>query len=540
MLRRHDGNEMSGAAPGEARAPPGVFFASEEDTMARKASTARSTNARPSGDDVPRGAPGPPRAFTPSTRVLRSLGIVGWDHLEPVVIAALATEAPLLVIGPHGSAKTLLLGRIAAALGLVHRHYNASLLNFDDLVGFPVPDGGRLVYLETPSTIWQAESVFFDEVSRCRPDLQNKLFPIVHDRVVQGVALERLRYRWAAMNPPPAQDGGASSGEPEYAGTEPLDVALADRFALIVPAPGLDDLGTADQLAVLRDRGRVHDGASAGLAAVVAATRERLDAAREELGDAVPQYVQLVAQRLAAAGHPLSTRRAVQLAQNIVALRAAALATGAGKGPEDAFYAAACYSLPDAAWGRRPEPGKVIAAHRTAWEVAHLATGSPLRRVLCETDPLRRIAFSLWGPLAALDAGQVIADSWSGLPRVARLAAALVFMPRVCRRADLPAATVESIARDYALVVRRGNEQLTLSRGGQDWKRTILGQQLATLDRKTRRGRELTNAAIQLMAEEHQFAFDDLVESYDRAARAAEHAAQEGPTGRAPAAPEGL
>ena len=36
--------------------------------------------------------------------LLRGIGIVGWDSLEPVILAALSTESPLLLIGPHGSA----------------------------------------------------------------------------------------------------------------------------------------------------------------------------------------------------------------------------------------------------------------------------------------------------------------------------------------------------------------------------------------------------------------------------------------------------
>ena len=43
--------------------------------------------------------------------ILRALGIVGWDHLEPVIVAALVTESPLLLIGPQGSAKTIVLTR---------------------------------------------------------------------------------------------------------------------------------------------------------------------------------------------------------------------------------------------------------------------------------------------------------------------------------------------------------------------------------------------------------------------------------------------
>lgn len=69
----------------------------------------------------------------------KALGLQGLSALAPVLVAALATEEPLLLIGPHGTAKTLLLTRIAGALGLTTRHYNASLLNFDDLVGFPLP-----------------------------------------------------------------------------------------------------------------------------------------------------------------------------------------------------------------------------------------------------------------------------------------------------------------------------------------------------------------------------------------------------------------
>ena len=124
---------------------------------------------------------------------LTRLGLIGLSSIEAPLLAALATEAPLLLIGPHGTAKSLLLTRIAEALGLEFRHYNASLLNFDDLVGFPVPGVDRsLEYIKTPASIWGASAVIFDEISRCRPDIQNKLFPIIHERRVQGILLDDL------------------------------------------------------------------------------------------------------------------------------------------------------------------------------------------------------------------------------------------------------------------------------------------------------------------------------------------------------------
>ena len=92
-----------------------------------------------------------PARDAPSSGHLRALNIFGLDHLEPVLLAALADEQPLLLIGAHGTAKSALLNRIAAALRLEHRHYNASLISFDDLLGYPVPNAERtgLTYLRT-------------------------------------------------------------------------------------------------------------------------------------------------------------------------------------------------------------------------------------------------------------------------------------------------------------------------------------------------------------------------------------------------------
>ena len=76
--------------------------------------------------------------------------------MEPVILAALVTEDPLLLIGETGTGKTYLLNSLSEVLGLEHRHYNASLISFDDLVGFPYPDAENEVvkFLETPATVW--------------------------------------------------------------------------------------------------------------------------------------------------------------------------------------------------------------------------------------------------------------------------------------------------------------------------------------------------------------------------------------------------
>src|SRR4029453_13315840 len=80
-------------------------------------------------------------------------------------LAALSPEDPLLLIGASGTGKTYLLNSLSEALNLEHRHYNASLISFDDLVGFPYPDSGGtgVRFLETPATVYR------DGTSRARP-----------------------------------------------------------------------------------------------------------------------------------------------------------------------------------------------------------------------------------------------------------------------------------------------------------------------------------------------------------------------------------
>ena len=98
----------------------------------------------------------------------RPLGLLGWEKLEPVLLAALTTREPLLLIGRHGTAKSFLLERLAQALGLVYRFYNASLINYDDLVGIPLPDETQtsLRYITTPTAIWDAEVSSMNSTAR--------------------------------------------------------------------------------------------------------------------------------------------------------------------------------------------------------------------------------------------------------------------------------------------------------------------------------------------------------------------------------------
>jgi MoxR-like ATPase len=381
---------------------------------------------------------------------LDSLGVIGMSSIEPVILAALITAEPLLLIGPHGTGKSFLLNRISRALGFTSRHYNASLLNFDDLVGYPLPNGnGQLEYVRTPAAIWGAQTVFLDEISRCRPDMQNKLFPIIHDKKVQGIDLTDLVYRWSAMNPPRSED------EPEavYIGSEPLDSALADRFSFVVEMPTWDDFSEDEQATVIRSKGDAAPlGPNAGFADLVDRGRKLFLQLDSELGASLVLYIRLIVGLLAKAGLKLSPRRSGMLLRNLLAVYAANCLLRPDIQLNDSALLALTHSLPQPAQGMRVDRVKLLAAHREAWKAAQPDGNKLVQAVFMEIDPLRKVMkASLTPALSQTDYSSVVADALASLPAGGRHALALrIFESAAAGR--LVAAVAEQCAELFALV----------------------------------------------------------------------------------------
>jgi MoxR-like ATPase len=254
------------------------------------------------------------------TGYLNRLGVYGFSHIEPIIIAALVSEDPILLIGKAGTGKTFLLNSISEAMRLEHRHYNASQISFDDLIGFPYPEtnGQGIRFLPTPATIWDAESVLVDELNRCKPEIQNKFFSVIHERRIHGMPVSKLLYRWAAMNP---FHFSASDQDEHYEGCEPLDPALSDRFAFLITVPDWHELSDEDQSLVIHPAGEAaisNDGGS--LLDLVHRLKPRFRASIQAPLPEVTKYAQLATSLMGKGGLRISPRRARMLARNMTAL----------------------------------------------------------------------------------------------------------------------------------------------------------------------------------------------------------------------------
>ena len=301
-----------------------------------------------------------------SKQILPSLGVYGFDNLELIILAALITEDPMLLIGKSGTGKTYLLNSISEALNLNHRHYNASFISFDDLIGFPYPnvEGQTVTYLKTPATIWGAESILIDEISRCKPETQNKFFSIIQEKKIQGIELSELKYRWAAMNPLMDENNDTAD---YYEGSLSLDQALADRFAFIIEVPDWNELTVSEQELVINPAGEGKiNNTSKELIQFIKKLREKFIIELKNPNKKIILYCRIISTILGDSGFRISPRRARQLARNFAAIFLVAKEIGLDQNENQLkklFYLGLSWSLPHRAWQGNISSLKIETAH---------------------------------------------------------------------------------------------------------------------------------------------------------------------------------
>ena len=174
---------------------------------------------------------------------LKKLGIYGCEAIEDLIAASILTGDSAMFIGSAGTGKTFMLERLAEALNLKFIAYNCSSNNFEDLIGFPILNSEKsaMNFIPTPTSIWGVNIVLLDEINRARLDIQNHYFQLIRNRSIQGKKVDSLKWVFAAMNPL------------SYAGTQPLDKALADRFAWVIRTPAFHVIGEEDRHSIINN-----------------------------------------------------------------------------------------------------------------------------------------------------------------------------------------------------------------------------------------------------------------------------------------------
>jgi len=184
---------------------------------------------------------------------------------------------------------------------------------------------------------------------------------------------------------------GDQAGAEDYAGSEPLDPALADRFALFVQAQDWSALNEAERMKIADPGGEGRIASDGGaLRARVEAWQEAFLARCESCPASILGYATTVVTALNGAGVRISPRRARLLARSLLAANIVA-----GHAEEALFRAVLEASLPHQTWGAAPGAETVAAAHRLAWDAIAPGRQRWLNLFIAERALPRKLAILL-------------------------------------------------------------------------------------------------------------------------------------------------
>lgn len=387
--------------------------------------------------------------------ITEPLGLFGWKHLEPVILASLITEMPMLLVGKHGSAKSFILERLAESLGMKYRFYDASNITNDDLFRASVSTDEAVSSDGQPisDSIEDLEVVFFDNLERSGLGLRNDILWIIHEKRVGGTDLKKLKYRWAAVDPLSDYDSDDNSDPRDSSGATPLDPAQVDRFPFIVSIPDWDEMKDEDRARNLAAKRSGKCPGSyelpVGIETLISEGKETLESVDSKYRERAQKYVLALMCLFEAKHISLSTQRATMFVDTLLAIHASKLVLNShgahlDTDPRDTCLLQVQNTLPTIAT-RKVCRVDLIKIADLAVTVSGLSGEE--REILLEKDPLERLvaAAKHKDEISTDTLISVIDDALRRPKALEKRAVALICYLQFRERKDLPAAVMQSI-----------------------------------------------------------------------------------------------
>ncbi len=236
----------------------------------------------------------------PKHSILRQI-VVGYEAIEPCIMAALALEQPIYIESGHGVGKTTLgkfLGKAVDFSGRGFRFYSCDKAGIVDIAGLPDLDSasksGKLSFIPHDKSIFGADVIIADELTRASKDRMNGWLEICEEKTYMGIP---LKYRLLI----------ATGNNSTYTGTYKFDPALKSRFIFYLPLNNFNRIDAED----VNDMIRLNVGdrdinkLAYDVGEVISYIKEKLDLYKkdpdiqEQIASFISSFIQLVTEKIA-------------------------------------------------------------------------------------------------------------------------------------------------------------------------------------------------------------------------------------------------
>ena len=140
----------------------------------------------------------------------------------------------LMVIGAHGTGKTERILKCLEKNKLNFVYFSGSTLDpWIDFIGIPTKGvSGEMEFIRPSQINSDLEAIFIDEYNRSPKEVRNAIMELVQFKTMNGTKFPKLKFVWAAINPPPEENSDSFDYD-----VEEVDAAQLDRFQAIVRVP---------------------------------------------------------------------------------------------------------------------------------------------------------------------------------------------------------------------------------------------------------------------------------------------------------------
>lgn len=228
---------------------------------------------------------------------IESLNFQNLEYKEPVLLAALALEKPVLLIGEYGCSNNKLLERLSKELDISFHNCLAPQLNN--------------TLMTNEEKMHKTEALNLDLIDKTFEDTQYDIISLITKSKIKNISLKNLKYCWA------------TTGSFIEKSNNPICFQLMETFYFIIKTPSFVDLDEDDRYLVIKNTDLEEKPLKINLKKLVDKTKQQIEILKKSSKEEINKYIYTLTKLIEGKICNISIERVAILKESLYAIYAA-------------------------------------------------------------------------------------------------------------------------------------------------------------------------------------------------------------------------